>query len=92
MHVLVTCKNEEDLIKNETLERPQHFSNYKYIGIFQDAQGKVTPQYMIRSGRISNSCENSWLSSLPARFKKFRSKIKALALSQYVDFQTVKIR
>ena len=78
MHVLVTCKNEQNLIKNEALEWQQHFSHYKSMGIFQDVHGKVIPQYMIQSSRFSNSCETSWLASLPARMVKFRSKIKAL--------------
>ena len=37
-----------------TLEWP-HFSNYKTIGIFPDAQGQLTPQSVVGSGRISNS-------------------------------------
>ena len=109
MDVLVTCKYEEDLIKNEgarvvttlysnfsdaqgqitlvsvsgqnlnssklscmsslparmrvidskmkELECSQDFSHYKSMGIFPDAQGQLTPQSLIRSGRISNSSE-----------------------------------
>ena len=34
MYVLVTCKNEEDPIKNEALECSQDFSHYKSMGIF----------------------------------------------------------
>ena len=123
MVVLVTCKNEEDPIKNEgtrvfttlyinfsdvqgqitpesvvvsgqisnsfklscislsparmkmiqsnmnELEWSQNFShyNYKSMGIFPDAQGQQTPQSIVRSGRISNSFEMLWLSSLPER-------------------------
>ena len=132
MVVLVTCKNEEDLIKNEgarvfttlyinfsdaqrqiilelvvvsgrnlnssklscmpslparmrmieakmkELECLQDFSHYKCMGIFPDAQGRLTPQSLVRSSRISNSSEMLWMSSLPARMKKIRSKIKAL--------------
>ena len=47
MHVLNTCKNEEDWVKMKALEWPQHFSYYKSMGIFPDAQGQV-----IGSGRI----------------------------------------
>ena len=110
MDVLVTCKNEEDLIKNEgatvfttlyinfsdaqgqiipesvmvsgqnlksklscmsllpakmkmiqskmkVLEWSQHFSHYKSMRIFPDAQGQLTPQSLVRSSRISNSFE-----------------------------------
>ena len=41
--------------KIKTLERSQDFSHNKSMGIFQDAQGKVTLQSMVRSGQISNS-------------------------------------
>ena len=111
MNVLVTCKYEEDLIKNEgarvdttlysnfsdaqgqitlvlvsvsgrnlnssklscmfslharmrmidpkmkELECSQDFSHYKSMGIFPDAQGQLTPQSLVRSGRILNSFE-----------------------------------
>ena len=107
MDVLVTCKYEEDPIKNEgarvdttlysnfsdaqgqitlvlvsilnssklscmsslparmrmidskmkELECSQDFSHYKSLGIFPDAQGQLTPQSLVRSGRISNSSE-----------------------------------
>ena len=45
MHVLLTCKNEVDQIKNEGAD----FSHYKYMGIFPDAQGQLTPQSLVRS-------------------------------------------
>ena len=56
------------------LECSQDFSHYKSIGIFPDAQGQLTPQSLVRSGRISNSSEMLWMSSLPASMKKIRSK------------------
>ena len=134
MDVLITCKYEEDLIKNEgarvvttlyinisdaqgqitlvsmvvygrnlnlsklscmsslparirmidsnmkELECSQDFSHYKSMGIFPDAQGQLTPQSLVRSGRISNSSE---MLSLPASMKKIRSKMKALEWSQH---------
>ena len=40
MHVLVSSKNEEEPIKN-ALEWPQHFSQFKYMGIFSNAQGQL---------------------------------------------------
>ena len=44
-----------ELIKG--LECSQDFSHYKSMGIFPDAQGQLTPQSLVRSGRISNSSE-----------------------------------
>ena len=61
----------------------QDFSHYKSMGIFPDAQGQLTPQSLVRSGRISNSSEMLWMSSLPASMKKIRSKIEAIECSQY---------
>ena len=49
MHVLNTCKNEEDPVKNEALECSQDFSHYKSMGIFRLGQGQLTPQYLIQS-------------------------------------------
>ena len=74
MHVLLTCtcKNEVDQIKMKELECSQDFSHYKSMGIFPDAQGQLTPQSLVQSGRISNSSEMLWMSSLPASMKKIR--------------------
>ena len=90
MHVLLTCKNEVDQIKNKELE----CSHYKSMGIFPDAQGQLTPQSLVRSGRISNSSEMLLMFSLPASMKKIRSKMKALECSQHYTsiFQTRKGR
>ena len=41
--------------KMKPLEGSQSFSHYKSMGIFPDAQGQLTPQSLVRSGRISNS-------------------------------------
>ena len=43
--------------KMKELECSQDFSHYKSMGIFPDAQGQLTPQSSVRSGRISNSSE-----------------------------------
>ena len=40
-------------LKMKALECSQDFSHYKSIGIFPDAQGQLTPQSLVRSGRIS---------------------------------------
>ena len=56
--------------KMKELECSQDFSHYKSMGIFTDAQGQLTPQSLVRSGRISNSSEMLWMSLLPASMKK----------------------
>ena len=43
MIVLVTLKNKDDPIKNEGARVFKHFSCCKYMGIFSDAQGQLTP-------------------------------------------------
>ena len=43
--------------KMKVLEGSQDFSSYKSMGIFPDAQGQLTPQFLVRSSRISNSSE-----------------------------------
>ena len=40
--------------KIKELEWSQHFSHYKSMGIFQDAQGQLTPQSLVKSGPNSN--------------------------------------
>ena len=80
--------------KMKELECSQDFSHYKSMGIFPDAQGQLTPQSFVRSGRISNSSGMLWMSSLPASMKKIRSKMKALEWTQHYTaiFQTRKGR
>ena len=65
MIVLLTCKNEEDLIINEGARVLTRL----YID-FSNAQGQLTPQSVVESGRNSNSSKLLWLSLLPARIKK----------------------
>ena len=60
--------------KMKELECSQDFSHYKSMGIFTDAQGQLTLQSLVRSGRISNSSELLWMSLLPASMKKIRFK------------------
>ena len=83
MDVLITCQYEEDLIKNIDA---RVFTTL-YIN-FSDAQGQITPQSLVRSGRISKSSEMLWMSPLPASMKKIRSKMKELECSQ--DFSHYK--
>ena len=44
-------------LKMKALECSQDFSHYKSMGIFPDAQGQLTLQSLVRSGRITNSSE-----------------------------------
>ena len=73
MVVLVTCKNEEDKIKNEGTRVLTSLSVD-----FSDAQGQITPRSVVESRRNSNSSKLLLLSLLPARMKKIQSKMKAL--------------
>ena len=75
--------------KMKELEWSQDFSHYKSMGIFQIAQGQLTPQSLVRSGRISNSSEILWMFSLPASMKKIRSKMKALEWTQIFPIITL---
>ena len=75
--------------KRKELECSQDFSHYKSMGIFQDAQGQLTPQSLVESGPNSNLSEILWLSSLPVSMKKIRSNIKALACSQHFPIITL---
>ena len=43
--------------KMKEIECLQDFTHYKSTGIFPDAQGQLTPQSLVGSGRISNSSE-----------------------------------
>ena len=78
MVVLVTCKNEEDLIKNEGARVVTRL----YIN-FSDAQGQITPDSVVGSGPNLNSFKLSCMSSLPARLKIFQSKLKELEWSEH---------
>ena len=73
----------ESKMKELHVECSQDFSHYKSMAIFPDAQGQLTPQSLVRSGRISNSFEILWMSSIPASMKKIRSKMKVLECSQH---------
>ena len=81
--VLVTYKNEEDLIKNEGA---RVFTTL-YIN-FSDAQGQITLDLVVVSGQNSNSSKLSYISSLPARMRMINSNMKELECSQ--DFSHYK--
>ena len=81
--VLVTCKYEEDPIKNEGARVVTTlYSN------FSDAQGQITLVLVSVSGRNLNSSKLSCMSLLPARMRKIDSKMKELECSQ--DFSHYK--
>ena len=46
---LVISKNEEDPSKMKVLEWSQHFSHYKSMGSFSDAQGQLTHKSLVQS-------------------------------------------
>ena len=77
MDVLVTCKYEEDPIKNEGARVVTTlYSN------FSDAQVQVTLVLVSVSGRNLNSSKLSCMSSLRARMRMIDSKMKELECSQ----------
>ena len=83
MDVLVTCKYEEDPIKNEGARVVTTlYSN------FSDAQGQITLVLVSVSGRNLNSSKLLCMSSLPARMRMIDSKMKELECSQ--DFSHYK--
>ena len=51
------------------------------MGIFQNAQGQLTPKSLVGSCQVSNPFEFLWLSLLPARIKN-KSKMKEPEWSQ----------
>ena len=83
MVVFVTCKNEEDQIKMKALECSQH-----YTAILSGAQGQITLELVVVSGRNLNSFKLSCMSLLPARMRMIESKMKEQEYSQ--DFSHCK--
>ena len=68
--------------KMRVLEWSQCFSHYKSMGIFPKAQGQLTHKSFFGYCPISNPSEILWVSLLPARIKKNKSKMKELEWSQ----------
>ena len=83
MVVLLTCKNKEDTIKNEGA---RVFTTI-YID-FSDAQGQITLESVVVSGRNWISSKLLCMSLLPARMRMIESKMKELECSQ--DFSHYK--
>ena len=71
MVVLLTCKNEEDPIKN----RGAGVFTTVYVN-FSDAQGQITLELVAESGRNLNSSKLSCMSPSPARMRMIDSKMK----------------
>ena len=57
------------------LKSGHHFLHYKSMGETFCSQGRITPNWMIRSGPNSNLFEFLCLSSLPASLTKIQSKV-----------------
>ena len=83
MDVLITCKYEEDPIKNEGARLLTTF----YIN-FSDAQEQITLMLVVVCGQNLNSSKLSCMSFLPARMRLIISKMKELECSQ--DFSHYK--
>ena len=77
MVVLVTCKNEEDQIKNEGA-RVLTTLNINFL----DVQGQITLELVGVYWRNLNSSKLSCMSSIPARNRMIDSKMKELECSQ----------
>ena len=73
--VLLSARMKKIHPKMKVLEWSQHFSHYKSMGIFPDTQRQLTLKSLVGSCRISNPFKILWLSLLPARIKKNKSKM-----------------
>ena len=59
---------------------------------FSDAQGQITPESVVVSGRNLNSSKLSCMSSLPTRMRMIESKMKELECSQdYSHYKSMEI-
>ena len=76
MVVLVTCKNEEDPIKNEGARVVTTLSID-----FSHTQGQLTRKSVMESCQNSNPSKLLWLVLLSARMKKIHPKMTALEWS-----------
>ena len=76
-------------LKMKAQEWSQHFSHYKSMGIFPDAQGQLTHKSLVGSCQILNPFESLWLSLLPARIKKNKLKMKELVYGGHKIFPII---
>ena len=77
MVVFLTCKNEEDPIKN----RGAIVFTTLYIK-YLDVQGQIALVFVVVSSRNSNLSKLLCMSSLPARMRLIKSKMTELRCSQ----------
>ena len=70
MYVTITCKYDTDLIKNSWEKVATPFIPIISLWDFSNAQGQLTLQSVVGSGRISNSSELLCMSSLPGLDEK----------------------
>ena len=90
--VLLSARMRKIQPKMMVLKWSQHFSYYKSMGIFPDAQGQLSYKSLVQSCRISNPFEILWVFLLPARMKKNQLKMKELEWSLHYSliFLTLK--
>ena len=81
--VLLSARMKKIYPKMKVLEWSQHCFHSKSMGIFPDAHGQLTHKALAGSCRISNPFEILWLSLLPARIKKNKSKVKELVVTRF---------
>ena len=87
MVVHITCKIEEDPIKN----RGARVFTTLYSN-FSDTQGQITLELVVVSGLNLNSSKLSCISSLPARMRMIDSKMKEPECSQdYSNYKSMGI-
>ena len=90
-HVLVTCKKEDDSIKNEGARVVTTFSNICLWRFFQTLKGSLlcSPKSDLAEFPTRSRC-NNLMFSLPARIEKIRSKMKELEwLKDYPHYQII---
>ena len=86
MDVLVTCKYEEDQIKN----RGARVFTTLYIN-FLDAQGQITLELVVVSGRNLNSSKLSCISLLPARMRMIEKMKELECLQDFSHYKSMGI-
>ena len=69
--------------KLKALERSQHFSHYKPMGIFSEAQGQVTQRFLIEFCPISNPSETLWVSNEEDLIKNKGARVVTIL---FIDF------
>ena len=72
--------------KMKAIESSQHFSHYKSMGIFTDAQGQLTPQSMFRSCVIAKSSKTLMAVLVTCNNEEIHPKMKTLEWSQHFSY------